>query len=436
MKILVITRSAWDDSNSIGNTMTNFFSGYNKNDIANLYFRSAMPNNNVCKKYYSISDKDIFKSIFSIKGKAGKAFNCDCYNNKYSIYPSKDSVKEEKLYSFFRKKTSVLAFWVQDILWRLGKWKNSNLDQFLDEFEPDVIFSPSFHTSYTHRVLWYVKKKTNAKVALFHADDYLSINSKGISFLETINQKKRAKIVEQSALKADINYCISKLQQEEYQKRLGKDMSILYKGAEFLTQPEYSLPKEGEPIKIIYIGSILYGRWKTLALLTNEISKINKGENIFQLIIYSQYTLNKEMKDGIIVEGASFFKGKIAPTKINDILSSGDIVLHIESFDQIEKLKTKLSFSTKIVDCLNSGRALMAIGWDESASIRYLLDNNAALVATNEFEVRKLLNEVIREKELLKKYALNGWLCGKLNHQVENIRENLMQELKSLKKEN
>lgn len=435
MNVLIITRSAWDDSNSTGNTMSNLFNEYPIDNIANLYVRSAMPNNCVCKNYYSISDKDVFRSLFSFNKIAGKAFTWEIRKDRSSGSFSKDEIEEDKLYSFFRKKSFVWALWGQDLLWRLGNWRNQNLDNFLDQFKPDIIFSPSFHTSYTHRILWYIQKKTNAKVVLFHADDYLSIQKKGVSFLEQHNQKIRAKVVESSALKADINYCISHLQQEEYQKKIGKEMKLLYKGADFSNQPDYTLPKENNPIKIVYIGSVLYGRWRTLSLLAKEISKINNVEKKFELIIYSQYALTKEMKDNMIIEGASIFKGKIPSNQVKDTLMNGDIVLHLESFDNVEKEKTRLSFSTKIVDCLNSGRALMAIGWDKAASIDYLIKNDAALVATDENEIFNILKEIQNNPSILLEYANKAWTCGKRNHQIDEIQKNLYKELRSLVKE-
>ena len=435
MKILIITRSAWDDSNSTGNTMTNFFNEYPTEDIANLYVRSAMPNNSVCKKYYSVSDKAVFKSLFNLKYIAGKAFVWDFQGKGNSASSSKDEIEEDKLYNFFRRKSSILALWGQDLMWKSNRWQNHNLDNFLDQFKPDIVFSPSFHTMYTHRILWYIQKKTNARVVLFHADDYLSIYKNGMSFLEKINQKMRAKVVESSALKADINYCISNLQKEEYQKKIGKEMKLLHKGADFSFQPEYKVLKEGKPIKIIYVGSILYGRWKTLAVLAKEISKINKEKILFELIIYSQYALTQEMKEEMIIEGASIFMGKIPAEQVKETLMNGDIVLHIESFDDVEKEKTRLSFSTKIVDCLNSGRTLMAIGWEKAASIDYLKRNDAALVVTKEESIFNLLQSIQKNPDILRMYADKAWECGKNNHQKNVIQDSLYQELKLLAEE-
>ena len=47
MKVLVISRNAWDDANSIGNTLSNLFAGIDDIEIANIYFRASKPNNNI-----------------------------------------------------------------------------------------------------------------------------------------------------------------------------------------------------------------------------------------------------------------------------------------------------------------------------------------------------------------------------------------------------
>src|SRR5690554_3448673 len=74
LNVLIITRSEWDESNSSGNTMSNLWGSYNVNNLANLYCRGTLPNNRVCKKYFSISDKDIIKSTLFMNIKPGKQF--------------------------------------------------------------------------------------------------------------------------------------------------------------------------------------------------------------------------------------------------------------------------------------------------------------------------------------------------------------------------
>ena len=73
MRVLVISRNAWDDTNSIGNTLSNFFGSLESVEFANIYFRSSNPNNAVCKRYYRATEKDILKNWF-LPNKIGRTF--------------------------------------------------------------------------------------------------------------------------------------------------------------------------------------------------------------------------------------------------------------------------------------------------------------------------------------------------------------------------
>lgn len=429
MKVLIITRSPWDNSNSEGNTLTNLFSGWESDDIANLYCRVAYPNNTVCHKYFSISEKKMFKSIFKKKYRTGNAFNWDSKSKILNPESSNDVENENILYSFFRRNSFVLALWARELLWKLGKWKSSDLEQFIIDFKPDVIFTLCPYNNYIHRILWYIKEKTNAKVVLFHVDDYLTTNNLIGSLLKKIDRIWYSRTVRKSAMRADLNYCISHKQQEEYYNLINRDMKLLYKGANFNGEPLIKEVSNKKTIRIVYAGNILYGRWKTLGMLAKTIHEINKGNNYFELLIYSQYEPSSEAINEMVIEGASRFMGSVPPEKVDNLLSASDIVLHIESFDVEERLKTRLSFSTKIVDMLHSSSCILAIGWKEAASIDYLIKNEAALVATNEKELRDKLEEIIKSPSIISEYATKAWECGKRNHEINVIQENLYKDL-------
>ena len=76
MNILVITKAAWDDRIASGNTLSNFFNGWKDVNFFCLYSREAMPNNNVCSEYYSVSPISIVKNLFR-PSKIGKRFRYD-----------------------------------------------------------------------------------------------------------------------------------------------------------------------------------------------------------------------------------------------------------------------------------------------------------------------------------------------------------------------
>lgn len=424
MNILIITRSAWDDTNSIGNTMSNLFKGYDKEKIANLYLRSARPQNDVCEKYYSISDFDVIKRLLNCKHKVGRFYYYNQTGN-----PKRIDSKEESAYTYFRTKKSFLAYEIQEFIWSLGTWKNSDLDKFLDDFKPDVIFSPCFQVSYAHEILAYIQEKTKAKIVLFHADDYLTPDSFTGSNFEINYKKKRAVIIKKSVQNSSINYCISRQQQEEYSIILNREMKLLYKGADFSHPKPRLIERNDKTIRVVYIGSTLYGRWRTLSLLAKAMSDINSEKKTFELHIYSQYQPTDEALHAMQITGTSSFMGSLPAIDVANKMADADIVLHVESFDKEERLKTRVSFSTKIVDCLHSGRCIMAIGGEEAASIDYLVKNDAAIVAFDEMTINEKLKQIAKNRDLIEEYSEKAWDCGVRNHQIHDIQSKLFEDL-------
>lgn len=428
MNILVITRSPWDDENGLGNTMSNLFEGYPSKNIANLYFRNDKPKNQVCNKYLSISDKDVVKGIINPKYTPGKIFKME-----HADLEASDSL-EQGLISYVSKKQNILPFLIQNQIWNNNLWSRKKLDDFLDKFQPDIIFYPSFHTIFTHKLLKYIQKRTNAKVVVFHTDDYLNPTNFKDSTLKRYYFVDRYRAIINSINLADINYCISEKQKIEYEALLNKKFKVLTKGSDFSHQPTYTQKiSNSKVIKIVYIGSLIYGRWKTVKKLVEQLKNINKNSDIkFELDIYSQYTPDSEILNDIVSQGISTFKGKIPYEKVKEKIKEYDMVLYLESFSEQEMNDTRLSFSTKIVDYLNSGRSILAIGPKNLAGMEYLKNNDAAICINKISEIPMCLSKINSDPHILKKYADNSWKLGKRNHDINKIRENLIKDFESI----
>jgi len=56
----------------------------------------------------------------------------------------KDEQKEKKIYDFFRKNRLHIFLWGRELLWKMVNWKSKELKDFIKEFNPDVIYSPSY----------------------------------------------------------------------------------------------------------------------------------------------------------------------------------------------------------------------------------------------------------------------------------------------------
>ena len=108
MRILILSRSPWDDTNSLGNTLSNLFSSISSEKIAHLYLRSTNPSNNVCTKYFRINDKDVLMTLFRRNLDIGTYF--EIQQNKSNLEHVLDTKTDEKLYTRIFDKERIQKF--------------------------------------------------------------------------------------------------------------------------------------------------------------------------------------------------------------------------------------------------------------------------------------------------------------------------------------
>jgi len=102
--------------------------------------------------------------------------------------------------------------------------------------------------------------------------------------------------------------------------------------------------------------------------------------------------------------------------------------LHVESLDFKNRLITRVSFSTKIVDCLASGCAVMAICWNKHSGYTYLKREDAAICVDNPDNISLVLKEIIDNPRIITEYIIKARNCGQRNHQKDDVQEGLYKD--------
>ena len=128
----------------------------------------------------------------------------------------------------------------------------------------------------------------------------------------------------------------------------------------------------------------------------------------------------------------SFVHKAVSLEELKDIYSNSDIALHVEGFDIKNKMTVRLSFSTKIVDCLDSGCAVMAICDDKQAGFSYLKKNNAALCIDDKKNIYDCLLSIINNPQILIDYQKKAFDLGTLNHSKDIVIQNLKNDFEKV----
>lgn len=429
MRILLLTSTAWNDELHPKNTISNWFDGMENVEIATIYGSPAPPLNNVCHTYFRLSEISMVRSLYS-KNKAGEIIECQPIVNS----AHKEQYCYPAVYGFFRKLASEPIRLVRDIIWALGRLDEKKLKDFIDKFSPDIIFTQRKASIKMCRIERIVLKLTNAPMVAFTGDDEYSLKQISFSPFFWIRRFWLRNRLNKNIPNYKLFFAHSPAQLLEFNKKFGVKVKTLFKCGNFIESKVHTTINS--PIVITYAGKLYCNRWRTLALLVNCLKDINAGEQKIILHIYTRDNLSRKQYAALNDGANSFVMGAASSKDIQKIYDNSDILLHVESFDLRNHLAVRYSFSTKIIDCMASGCAVMAIGREDQTGCKYLKESNSAFVADNKEDLLKILGSIVANKKLVTEYAHRIYEVGLKFHQRERVQNQLYCEFAKIIEEN
>ena len=434
MKILLITSEEWNDFIYGNGVLTNWFDGFPA-DFAHIYISPGLPNNHICKKYFQITDAQMALSIVG-GHKAGKEIQMQ--TEKKQLEETKANANRKGVYGFMKK----LSMWcrtpivlLQDFIWAVGRYNVDAMMRFVTDFNPDVVYCPRKATPKLIRLERLVHTMTNAPFVAFTADDEVSYQQFEWSPLYWVRRWYMHRQFGKHVPKFYKHYwTFSEEQATDYMCQYGVPASTLYKCGDF--PDRFTARDVNNPIRLIFAGHIYCNRWKSLAAIGDALKKINKNGIKMVMDVYTIDELTKEQINALSVDRFIYMKGAITPAKLAEEYLNSDIALHVESFDRKYRLATRVSFSTKIIDLMATGCAILAVCWNRHAGYQYLKENDAALCVDNYKDILPLLQKLVNNPNLIKEYAQKAYECGKQNHSRNVIQMQIKQMFENVIREN
>ena len=207
-------------------------------------------------------------------------------------------------------------------------------------------------------------------------------------------------------------------------------MKILQKCGSF--EDVYKEREIHEPIKLIYAGKFYMNRWKVLGEIANVLKDTNKDGVKAVLEIYTGDKPTKIQKKLLDDKVNSFIMGRVSQETLKDVYKNSDIALHVEARTKRYALATRLSFSTKIIDCIFSGCAVFAYCRNDQSGWLHLKRENAAICVSNHNELEKAIKQICDTPDLIKKYAKMAYDCGKKCHDRVSIQKMLLNDFENV----
>lgn len=416
IRILIVSPTPWDDNNSFGNSFSNIFGGNSNYEIANIYLQEGLPNTEVCQRFFQISEKTLIRRLF----RPSIPIGIETYNAPGVKNLDSPMMKRAKILRW------QILFWARDAIWATGKWHSSSLDDFIRDFNPDIIFQPIFYEYYVNRIGLYAQQLTGAPMIGYISDDNYTLKQFSLSPLYWVDRLIKRRYVKRTIDRCQLLYVITEQQRKEYNNIFGDKCKVLFKGGDFGKLPPYS---SNEPVRYVYTGNLGSGRWKTLAALAKSIERQNKDGQKAILEIYSATSLSQKALKSLSIEGSSYFKGRVDVSQVPAIQAAADVLVHVEPFSLTERYTARLSFSTKIVDYMAAGRAILGIGWEQSGAIVYLRENGAAAIVTDPKKMDDVVGRLTTEHDYRQRLTEESFRLGRRNHQIDEIRTRLYNDL-------
>lgn len=416
MRILIVSNIELNDTNAAGNTFSNWLTDWPDTEISSLYSRATMAHNGFCSSFYSVSPLSIIKNLFT-------PWKIGIYTKKeYKVQKSLSGIESNLI-----KKTKLghlgLLFILNDIIINTRLWQNKKYKEYIRNFNPDIVFYFAKSEAFIYQNLKYLKRYTNAKFVAYFADDmYSKYHDKGIK--NWIFRQRFPKLVKM----ADKNYGASKLMCDTYSQWFNISLTPLYKGCLISNSKDHV----NVPIRIIYAGNLYYGREKTLAAIANALKSINGEKQLAILEIYTNAIITDEIDKSLNIKGSSKIMGSRPFSEIQEILKNADIVLHVESFEPKYVKIVKLSYSTKISDCLQSGSMMLVIGPNGIASVEEAKQLDGVMVINNELSIRNRLKDLLMNPQLILNAACKTNIDAKKKFPIEVVRKRLYDDFRKL----
>lgn len=429
-KVLILSRGVWDDSKGTSSTLTNLFEDYDPDKLAHIYIETIAPNTKCCHRFFQISEFSLIHKIYKWRTQTGHAF--DTQGQTQAVTDDKIAEQEASTMKYVRGHRSIWLSFAREILWGFNGWKSKELKQFVQNFNPDVIWMDGSPLPLMNRLYDYVLKIAKKPAVIFMQDDVYTYESCGKSLLEKIRKHHLRRTVRRVVKQCDDMFVASPKMKKEYDAIFGFDSTFIAKSVE-LDKLSQIHQEVNNPIRLVYLGQVIYGRIYSLISIAEALKKINADGIIMQLFVYTNNQLGEEEKSKLLVKDSVFLMPPVPYSEVSRVMEENDVVVFVESFEAAFCKVARLSFSTKICDYLSSGKCIFAVGPSDIAPMEYFKNEDAAIVANSREEIeRKLTN--ISDQQVIIQYILKARQCVLNNHDRKNMNEKVYGKLIELAK--
>lgn len=402
-RVLVISNDAFSLGDSNGRTLGNFFLDYPKDSLAQLYINSA-PLDMIDCRYFQISDRSVLNH-FTKFTKVGVERHFEPAQANLPISAERPHVKKNPLTCLLR-----------DDLWRTRAWSTKRLWSWIRSFNPQIVLLQASDMPYIFRLALEVTRKTNARLVIYNSEDYYFkswnylLDENGHKTLYPSFHKRLCKATKRAIDSAALCIYNCEYLQADYQQAFpNSNSAFVYTSTTWTPSPKHN---QSGKFQATYFGNFTDGRAESLIVMAKVLSELKTD---FSFDVYG--TIYRE-QDRALLNSCPLvhYHDPVPYSEVRRLAEVSDLLVHAESFDPFIIKDRKNVFSTKVADCMASGRPFLAYSPESMAMTRYLLDRQLDFVATNPQELKAKLAIILKDGLEVQKAVDKMSLVAKENH--------------------
>lgn len=419
MKALIISHNPMSTQHSIGKTLLSLFSEFSKDELCQLYIHTGRPEKDVCSSFFQITDKDVLKGVLTRRVEGRRVAVTEEQTQEIGMKDAEAIYS--KLYASSKKRNPDREL-LRDLMWKLAPWYNRDLRQWLEEQKPTCIFAAIGSGKFLYEMALRISIDYSLPLYTYVCDDFYFMKPNGTmigSVWKKMLMLKTKELMRQTSAIVSICQEMSQCYSEEF----AKPAITIMTGTNYQVAEEPPIRKNVNTLR--YFGKLSLNRYKSMAEICKEIDHINKEKGS---------SISVEIFCGGIDEAAKQELEGIASAKLFDFISgdefkttffSSDALIHVEAFDEASVDRVKYSVSTKIADSLASGIPLFAYAPQNVASMKHLIRNNCAFVATSKDELKEKLLLLLDNIEARRKISENEISTARRHHDPKSVSREL-----------
>jgi len=403
-RILILSNECLSSVTSNGRTLANFFIGYPKECLAQFSVQSVAPDYERCERYFCVTDKEALQA-FTRGKRVGKR-----------LQPVKQEIMPNTIPRAYPR--TALTMYLRDLVWSSKRWQKGAFTEFVEEFRPEVLLLQAGDCAFMFRLARQLSKKYHIPLVIYNTEGYFFkkhdyFRAKGLAhWIYPIFRRRFCKAFRKTMKMASYTIYNCKALQQDYAEYFHVPSEVLYTATQVEPRDQQAVRKQP---RITYLGKMEVGRHRGLIKLANILAEVSPDS---RLDVYGKIPGESQENEMRACKHLNLC-GFVSYDEVKKIMCESDILVHVECFEDFYRVDSKYAFSTKIADTLACGTCFLFFAPKEFACTRYLAENDAAFVATDETEAKKLLQMLLEAPEKRALHFENAQKLVKANHQAE-----------------